>query len=259
MLKQEPMPNPRPDPRPERRHHAPRTFIDLRTFARDKSQGHRFINWARDDAFLSGRRLLDIAPGPVTVGVITLDAGSGQVRRLPADEFIIVCEGYITLAQDGRRLTLEAGGSAVLPHGAAFTWSAQKPVSLIFMRYSHSQPGDGAIVPVADRPALAPSGSPLGKLLLTPAPACRNHTDYRSGNGEFVCGTWGATPYRRRAMPYRWYELMYLLEGSVTLVDETGRRGTFTRGDIFIVEQHAQCSWESREHVAKVYAMYQPA
>ena len=46
-------------------------------------------------------------------------------------------------------------------------------------------------------------------------------------------------------MLYRHYELMHLLEGSVTLVDETGRTGTFVRGDIFLVEQGARCSWDS--------------
>jgi uncharacterized cupin superfamily protein len=60
-------------------------------------------------------------------------------------------------------------------------------------------------------------------------------------------------------MLFRHYELMHLLEGSVTFVDETGRSGTFSRGDIFIIEQNARCSWESREKVAKVYAIYRPA
>jgi uncharacterized cupin superfamily protein len=60
-------------------------------------------------------------------------------------------------------------------------------------------------------------------------------------------------------MVCRKYELMYLLEGSVAVADQAGRRSTFTRGDIFIVEQHAQCRWESCGHVAKVYAAYQPA
>jgi uncharacterized cupin superfamily protein len=242
---------------PGREYGAPRAFTDLRTFARDTSQGHTFINWAWDDAFLSSRRLLDMAPGPVSAGAITLDEGSGQVRRLPADEFVIVCDGYITLAQDGRRLTLEAGGSAVIPHGAAFAWTAEQPVSLAFLRYNHSQPGDGVIVPVAEQPAAAPSHHPLGASW--PAPAWRNHTDYRSASGEFSCGAWDATPYARRAMARRKVELMYLLEGSVAVADETGRRNTFTRGDIFIVEQHAQCRWEYRGNVAKVYAAYQPA
>ncbi|SPK77008.1 conserved protein of unknown function (plasmid) [Cupriavidus taiwanensis] len=52
---------------------------------------------------------------------------------------------------------------------------------------------------------------------------------------------------------------MYLLAGSVTFEDETGRRGTFSQGDMFLVKQHAQCSQESREHAAKVYAMFRPA
>lgn len=43
------------------------------------------------------------------------------------------------------------------------------------------------------------------------------------------------------------------------LEDETGCNGTFLRGDIFLIELHAQCSWESRENVAKVYANYRPA
>jgi uncharacterized cupin superfamily protein len=45
----------------------------------------------------------------------------------------------------------------------------------------------------------------------------------------------------------------------VTFVDETGRAGTFAQGDIFLVEQGATCSWESREQVAKVYVIYRPA
>ena len=237
----------------------PRTFIDLRKFAQDKSQGIPLIDAAGKDSFLSSRRLLDFPPGPVTAGAIALDTGSGAVQSQPVDEFIIVCEGTLTLTQQDRTLTLGPGQSAVIQHGAAFSWSAQGPVSVIFMRYHDSQPGDRAIVPIKENPQLSPSNPPLAELLLTPTPSCRNCSDHRSSDGEFSCGTWDSTPYTRRAMYYRHYELMYLLEGSVTFVDETGRTGTFSKGDIFIVEQHANCSWESREYVAKVYALYRPA
>ncbi|WP_395407498.1 cupin domain-containing protein [Pseudoduganella sp. UC29_106] len=235
------------------------SFIDLRQFAQDKNLGSPHVPSPGEDGFLSRRRLLDLAQGPVTVGVIVLDAGGGEVSAMPADEFIIVTEGRLRLSQLRGVLELGPGNSAVLPHGAAFAWSADEPVSIIFMRYSGSQPGERALVPIKEAPTLEPSGAPLAELLLTPTPACRNYTDYRSADGEFVCGTWDSTPYHRRAMSYRHYELMYLLEGSVTFVDETGRSGTFSRGDIFLVEQHAQCSWESREDVAKVYAIYRPA
>ncbi len=236
-----------------------RTFIDLRQFVQDKSQGIPLTASAGEDRFLSSRRLLDFPPGPVTAGAIALETGSGAVQSHPVDEFIIVCEGTLTLTQQDRTLVLGPDNSAVIQHGAAFSWSAQGPVSVIFMRYGGSEPGDRAIVPIKENPEMGPSGGPLAELLLTPAPVCRNYTDHRSADGEFMCGTWDSTPYHRRAMSYRIYELMYLVEGSVTFVDETGRSGTFSKGDIFIVEQNAQCSWESREQVAKVYAIYRPA
>ena len=235
------------------------SFVDLRQFAQDRSQGITVAALPGEDRFLSSRRVLDWAPGPVTAGVITLDAGNGEVSSLPADEFIIVNEGRLTLSQRGINLTLVAGQSAVIQQGAAFYWEAQAPVSLIFTRYNRSQPGNRAIVPIKANPQLEPTGTPLAELLLTPAPVCRNFTDYRSADGEFVCGTWDSTPYHRRAMYYRHYELMHLLEGSVTFVDEAGRSGTFTKDDIVLVEQTAQCSWESRDDVTKVYVIYRPA
>jgi uncharacterized cupin superfamily protein len=236
------------------------SFVDLREFARDTSLGIAVPTSAGEDRFLCSRRVLDWAPGAVTAGVITLPAGSGAVQSMPADEFIIVNQGSVTLTQQDATLTLGPNQSAVLKQGAAFTWSAQGPVSLIFTRCNNNQPGDGAIVPIRENPEMGPSaGGPSAELLLTPAPVCRNYTDYRSADGEFVCGTWDATPYHRRAMYFRHLELMYLLEGSVTFVDETGRSRTFSKGDIFLIEQRASCSWESREHVAKVYVIYRPA
>jgi uncharacterized cupin superfamily protein len=236
------------------------SFVDLREFARDKTRGIAVTAAAGPDRFLASRRILDWAPSPVTAGVITLEAGSGAVQSLPADEFIIVHEGSLTLTQQGAALTLGPNQSAVLKQGAAFAWSAQGPVSLIFVRYNKSRAGDGAIVPIKENPEMGPSaGGPAPDLLLTPAPVCRNHTDYRSVDGEFTCGTWDSTPYARRPLYFRHMELMYLLEGSVTFVDETGRSGTFSKGDVFLIEQGASCSWENRDNVAKLYVIYRPA
>lgn len=236
----------------------PPTFVDLRDFARDKSQGFALISLEAEDQFLVSRRVLEWAPGPVTAGVITLEEGHGAVQSLPADEFIIVNAGQITLWQHDRTVTLTAGQSAVIKQGAAFSWSVQGAASLIFTRYNQSQSGDGAIVPIKEDPVMGPSGGPAADLLTTPAPTCRNHTDYTSADGEFMCGTWDSTPYARRSMYYRHYELMYLLEGRVTFVDETGRNVTFSTGDIFLVEQGANCSWDSSVDVTKVYVIYRP-
>ncbi len=236
----------------------PPSFVDLREFARDARQGVPAASSPGEDRFLSGRRILDWPPGPVTAGVIALDAGSGAVPSLPADEFILVDQGHLTITQKEGTLTLGPGQSAVILQGAAFSWSAPAPVSLLFTRYNHSQPGSGAIVPIQEGPDLAPSGTPSLDLLTTPVPSCRNFTDYTSADGEFMCGTWDSTPYARRALFYRHYELMHLLQGSVAFEDQAGQRRTFSAGDTFLIEQGASCTWDSSEHVAKVYVIYRP-
>ncbi len=236
----------------------PPSFVDMRAFARDKSQGIPVSASAGDDHFLSSRRVLAWAPGPVTAGVIELEAGRGSVHHLPADECLIVHEGRLTLTHPDAELTLKPGQGVVIQQGAAFSWSAEGPVSLIFTRYNRSQPSTGAIVPIQEGPELKPSGTPSLDLLTTPVPSCRNHTDYTSADGEFMCGTWDSTPYARRPLFYRHYELMHLLQGSVDFVDESGRSSTFSKDDIFLIEQGASCTWDSREHVAKVYVIYRP-
>jgi uncharacterized cupin superfamily protein len=237
-----------------------RSFVDLRKFASDESRRNEPNHSGDVDGFLSSRRFLDWPAGPLSAGVLTLDAGSGLVPPQPVDEFLIVAEGEIALKQEGaRELTMRPGDSAVLGCGVAFSWSAKGPVSIVFMRYQRGRCATGRIVPIEPAPNLEPSGTPPAELLLSPVPACRNFTDYRSDDGAFVCGTWDSTAYQRSALFYGHCELMYLLEGRVTFVDESGRTATFERGDIFLIEQGARCSWDSREHVAKVYAIYRPA
>lgn len=231
-----------------------RSFIDLRQWAAGAT-----VAPAIGDAFLGARAALPLADGPISAGLILLPQGTGTVSALPGEEFIIVEAGAVRIEQAGKRFTLTEGQSLLLRDGATFDWSADADVRLIFMRRSGGPTGDGAIIPVDTGAPLEPSGAPLAELLVGPTPQCRNHGDYKSDDGEYMVGTWDSTPYYRRAMAYRHFELMYLLDGSVAFVDEAGEEGTFHKGDIFLLEQGAQCSWDSQVHVKKVYCIYRPA
>ncbi|MDO7836756.1 cupin domain-containing protein [Sphingobium sp. HBC34] len=231
-----------------------RSFIDLRAWAAGAP-----VTVGEGDPFLAARAQCPLANGPISVGLITLAQGAGMVAAMPADEFIIVESGAVRIAGGAIDLTLGEGDSLVLRAGAAFAWSADTDTRLLFMRRTGGPAGDGAIIPVDANAPLAPSGAPLAELLVGPTPECRNHSDWKSEDGEFMAGTWDSTPYYRRAMRYGHFELMYLLDGSVTFVDEAGAEGMFNRGDIFLVEQGASCSWDSQVHVKKVYCIYRPA
>lgn len=235
------------------------SILDLRQFAREIVSAPTIRGDGHMDAFLTNRYPLELPPGPVEIGAIRLEAGMGSVTELPADEFIILCDGTLTLSQQDQMLDLADSASAVLSAGADFHWHCPAPATLLYVRYKGESTGNGSLIAIDESAALEPSGTPALELLVGPTPNCRNYTDYRSADGEFVCGTWNSTPYHRRAMQSRQYELMHLLAGAVTTEEPTGISRTYVKGDILLVEQGAEWSWESREDVKKVYAIYRPA
>jgi uncharacterized cupin superfamily protein len=230
------------------------SFIDLRRFAREA------MATLTAGGYLEARVALDLAPGPVSVAALSIAPGGGVVAGLDGDEFIILLQGDLTLCDNTSNITLAPDASAVIPRGRKFQYSSTAGAKALVMHCAEpGGPGADRLITIEHDVMLEPSSAPLAELLLSPTPACRNHTAYKSASGTFMCGVWDSTPYHRRAMPYRHYELMHLLAGSVSFVDGAGQEGTFHQGAVFLVEQGAECSWESREHVAKVYAIYRPA
>ena len=212
------------------------------------------------DPYFASRRRLPLPDGPVSIESTALAAGETGETILAGDEFVLVLAGTIRLRQAERELRLEAGDAGVALRGRPLEWVTDGATELLIMRCSAGG-GAGAEEPVridVDAP-LSSSNPPLAELLIGPTPACRNHTDYRSASGEFVCGTWDSTPYHRTLMTFRHFELMKLLEGQVTFADESGRIGSFGAGDVVLFVQGGAASWESRTHVKKIYATYRPA
>lgn len=231
-----------------------RGFVDLLSWR---------AQWpAADDgeagSYMSGRRRLPLPDGPVTVESVILTAGRSGQAVLPGDEFVLVVRGAVGFRQNGHELQLGAGGAAVLLRDQPLEWAADGPAELIVMRCTAGGSADRPVIIDTAAP-LSPSNPPLADLLVGPTPTCRNHSDYRSATGEFVCGTWDSSPYHRRLMTFRHFELMRLLEGEVTFVDQHGHSATFGAGDVVLFVQGGGCSWQSRAHVKKIYATYRPA
>jgi uncharacterized cupin superfamily protein len=209
-------------------------------------------------SYLTGRRRLPLPEGPVTVESVSLFSNRSGRIELPGDEFVLVLSGAIRLRQKGQEFLLRAGEAAVVLREDALEWEAKEPTELLVMRCTAGGSADHP-VRIDTAAELAPSNPPLADLLIGPTPSCRNHSDFCSASGEFVCGTWDSTPYHRRLMEFRHFELMQLLEGRVTFVDQDGRSGTFGAGDVILFVQGGAASWESRSHVKKIYSTYRPA
>lgn len=232
-----------------------RNVIDLRAFAGDPAQG--VPSGDQGDAWFAGRRIAVTPPGPVGIAALTLD-GAGAVDALPADEFVFVLSGELVI-EGAEPLTLTNDRGAMLPKGLCFTWRAKLGTQAIVMSCDTGDAGSDVPVAIDLDAKLVPSNPPAAAVLLSAAPSCRNHTDYRSANGEFSAGVWDSTPYHRRHIDYPHAELMHLLAGSVTFEDEGGNVRTFRKDDVFVVLPGARCSWLSEEDVAKVWVIYRKA
>ncbi|KQM43384.1 MULTISPECIES: cupin domain-containing protein [unclassified Sphingomonas] len=229
----------------------PQDCIDLRAFVADAEAG--VASSETGDAWFSTRRMATPPGGPVSVGALVL-SGEGHVDALPGDEFVFVVDGTLTIGD----LTLGRDASAMLPGGIGFDWRAAAGTQVVVMRCTGGTPGASAPVAIDLSPTRVPSNPPAAELLLSDAPQCHNHTDYKSASGEFSAGTWASTPYHRRNNLYPHCELMHLMEGSVTFEDAAGTAHRFVAGDLFVVLRGARCSWLSEEDVVKVWAIYRP-
>lgn len=225
-----------------------RGVIDLRAYAANAAPTRDWLTGRATPAFVDDdASVVSLAP-----------LGEGRVQGLPCDEFVMLLAGTLSIETVRGVTVIDTGRSAVLPAGLNFAWRAAARTLAIVVACPAAAGTTEDVVLIDEAASLQPSNPPSADLLVGPTPSCRNHSDYRSTNGEFVCGTWDSTPYHRRAMRYRHIELMHLLDGSVTFEDATGSV-TFGKGDVFLAMRGAECAWISHVHVKKVYAIHRPA
>lgn len=222
--------------------------VDMRAYAAGAAPS---TDW------VAGRKAPAFADDAAQVAAFAL-RGQGRVEGLAADEFVLVLVGRLDIESDAGTLTVLPDNGAVLPAGSDFRWRASDDLLAIVYSAPTQGPGSATAPVVIDVNAeMTPSSPPATENLIGPAPSCRNHSDYLSANGEFVCGIWDSTPYHRRQIPYRQVELMLLLEGEVSFRDAAGSV-TFHKGDVCMFVRGDGCAWLSETYVRKIYATQRP-
>lgn len=201
---------------------------------------------------------VDLGGGPVALFQGKLAGGSGRVTDCPANLFLMVTAGTLTILFEGGVLALTKDRAAVLPQGSSWQWQAEGDVTLLLQSYvAEAPPASQPMLVETDAP-LSPSGSPSAALLTTPAPRCEARDIYETVDEAWSVGVWAATPYARRHLDYGFHELMHILAGAVTITDSVGRSRCFAAGSLFIVPHGARCAWDNAEDIRKVYVIYRP-
>ena len=205
------------------------------------------------DPFARHRHVAWTGADNMSVGRVTW-SGSATLDAFPHTELIMVTQGELHLENAETMLRVVAGEVAVAGRGSSFSIRANAGASWVFCAVSAATP-----VPLLQAVNLAAeltaSPPPGADVLLSPEPQCRSYPVFADNPARTRIGLWDSTPYTRKRVPHRVNELMYILEGHVTLSDASGRAVSFGPGDCVFVPHQTPCAWQSDVHVRKLYCV----
>lgn len=212
-----------------------------------------------------GHLWLDDADNGLMVGFWACSPMTGRMGPWSTNEVMILLEGAVTVDHaDGSQLDVTAGDAFFIPKGTVCSWRQEGDLKKLFVihRDSSGRVPENAHSLRARKidPAspLLPTDGPDEALLESPPPRCQEAIAFTYLTGQLTAGVWSATPYRRAAHPFPRHEMMHILDGSVTLLDDAGRAETFVQGDTCFVPKGAVVGWSSATPVRKLFCSFTP-
>jgi uncharacterized cupin superfamily protein/mono/diheme cytochrome c family protein len=196
-----------------------------------------------------------------SAGVFLEDPMATELEPFPFSEFVYILDGSLRLTDAaGRSREFGPGDAVLVPRGVPVKWEHDEPLHKYFVILD---PGDPA-QPAGDYDTyLAFDGSgtlPAGR------DGARERIYYADAATGSEAGVWEADPVssdedrpgRRVAEPvtFPYSELMVILEGSVTIVDEAGREGLVTAGDVVILPKGRAVEWHQSQTLRKFYVSF---
>lgn len=183
------------------------------------------------------------------------------------DEFMWLLEGEAEIrnCKTGAVEKARAGEPFVIPRGYDCQWHQRgylRKFYVISENPSESPPEnptvEGIIIPDADA-LLKPL--PIAQPFLTDgiSPVQHQHICYQNGSGNFLAGTWESEPFESINKPFPYNQFAYVIEGSLTLIDEAGNEHSFQSGDALFVPEGVICSARTTEKVKLFFAAIKAA
>ena len=168
-------------------------------------------------------------------------------------EFMLYLDGSVTLIDsEGREDTFKAGEASLVPRGVEYTWKQTEPIRKYWVIF------DVVETKEAKRPKSYIRFDPNVELK-GEGGRTKEHMYYAANEEKISAGVWEAQPQTSPPSDYHtpnYTELMYILEGSVTLEDKAGREDTFKAGDAVIVPRGVAYKWKQSEYIKKYWVIY---
>jgi uncharacterized cupin superfamily protein len=192
---------------------------------------------------------IDYAQGGLLGGVF--QATRGKVRiDFPFTEHATILNGEVELTdQWGNHARLEAGDSYFITQGSLILWEVRGPsVQKTFFNRRQESGSPAPMVVYRARHDVPDSeltdlGSPesLGGTVLSGDPKLSGRIDY--GDGTATAGVFQATRGDAQ-IRFPFAEHATIIEGAVTLTDQTGEAHRLDPGDSYLIKQDSSILWQ---------------
>ncbi len=190
------------------------------------------------------------------VGSSTCTGANVLIEAFPWVELSVIEAGELQVQGEGFDLRLTAGDCFIVPRGVRLRWQHRGPLRRVFMAF----PGLSAETDMPAAPvhinlsqALAPTTPPAAEVLLTAPPRAWSASVFSAG--PLRIGVWQCEAYARRQVEPAYSELMFILQGAVTLQAWQGASHHVQAGETVVVPKGATNAWTSTETVRKVFCI----
>lgn len=203
------------------------------------------------------------------VGVWTTTTMQESFGPYPGDEFMCVLEGQVKMVDaDNNETLVKQGESFCIRNAIPTSWKQEGFLRKFYITFDH---------PKAQAPVLESAEG--GVMVLNPgrlseglekmdvtdpfvikgdSPLQRDSSLFTNDSGNMFVGMWDSTAFVSEMKPFPAHEFVQLLEGEVTIVEESGKTQVFKAGDVFFIPLGTVCQWHVTGYIKKFYAIVEP-
>ena len=202
----------------------------------------------------------------ITVGVWTTTSMQEKFGPYPGDEFMCILEGQVVMVDgEGAETLVKSSETFCIRNGTPTSWKQDGFLRKFFI--THNRP-DGVMpdvptsnngVVVLDQDALKNELQELNSLFpfefAGTLPVQRDASVFVNDTNDMFVGMWESAPFESLMRPFPCNEFVQLLDGEITISEQSGRRHMFLPGDVFFIPAGTVCSWNTTGRVRKFYCM----
>ncbi len=202
----------------------------------------------------------------LTVGVWTTTSMQERFGPYPGDEFMCILEGNVTIVgKDGRETLIKEGETFCVQNGMPVSWKQEGFLRKFFITYNRTDGILPKINPDA-KDAFVLNQDTLSNALQeldTPfpfetsgkAPSQSDAPVFVNDTENVHVGMWESAPFESAMKPFPCSEFVQLLDGEISITEQSGQTHSFGPGDVFFIPVGTICSWKTKAPVRKFYCM----